>query len=81
MLFMHMSTLWHAGLHSGSIAIIRLSGADAFDMAHKVFRPSAAITRAPSAWQPKSHQIYHGHAVDAHGTALDEVPAEMSVCR
>ena len=62
----------HAGLQSGAIAIIRLSGDGAFATALKVFRPSSAALQAPT-WAPQSHRIYHGHAVDEQGAHIDEV--------
>ena len=61
-----------AGLQSGAIAIIRLSGCEAFALAKKLFQPSALAQQAPD-WMPQSHRIYHGHAVDESGNHIDEV--------
>lgn len=53
----------------GGIALIRMSGKDAFCLASKFFEPSQGIDlkRAPS------HTVYHGHWVDREGKILDEV--------
>ncbi len=62
----------------GSIAIIRMSGSGAMDVLRRVFRPAGAAAggngvqqRAP--WEPKSHRVYYGTAVDGSGANVDEV--------
>lgn len=50
------------------IGIIRISGPDALDIAHRIFQPSAGSC----SW--KSHHLYHGDVLCADGmTILDEV--------
>lgn len=73
------------GAAQGAVAIVRLSGEDATHVARSVFRPgpppaSAASARVASppaagapAWEPETHRVYYGHAVDAEGAPLDEV--------
>ncbi|KAK9808444.1 hypothetical protein WJX73_006534 [Symbiochloris irregularis] len=58
------------GLQSGAIAIIRLSGPDAFSIAQQIFVPSS---KPDLNFRPQTHRIYHGHAVDVEGSQLDEV--------
>ena len=60
--------LLHTGLQSGAIAIVRLSGSEAFTIAQRVFQPSGR-----GSFAPESHRIYHGHAVDESGSNIDEV--------
>ncbi|KXZ55825.1 hypothetical protein GPECTOR_2g1376 [Gonium pectorale] len=60
------------GMSHGSVAIIRVSGSDAVPTASKVFRPGG---RFRFDWQPKSHRVYYGTAVDGDETVLDEVLA------
>jgi tRNA modification GTPase len=69
------------GAQQGAVSIIRLSGGDAVGIAQAAFRPSgprAAAVQRPgqaksAAWQPESHRIYYGSAVDGQGGVLDEV--------
>lgn len=67
-----------AGGHSGSVAIIRLSGPQAIPMSAEVFVPgppksaSETLGDAP-AFQPQTHRIYYGHVIDASGSVVDEV--------
>lgn len=60
-----------AGGQQGSVGIIRVSGMEAFDMLHKVFRRYGE--KPAVAWKPKSHTVYYGEAIDPGGTVLDEV--------
>ena len=55
---------------SGAVAIIRLSGFEAFDIASSIFSSS---TRKAASGPFKSHRIYHGHVQDPRGSFLDEV--------
>ena len=71
------------GAAQGAVAIVRLSGEDATHVARSVFRPGpppasaspAARTpqQQPALWEPETHRVYYGHAVDAAGAPLDEV--------
>lgn len=72
------------GAQQGAVSIIRLSGDDAVPIAQRVFRPAgqpakqqqaAGQTAAAGAadWEPESHRVYYGRAVDAAGAMLDEV--------
>lgn len=65
----------YTGGHSGSVAIIRLSGPDAIAFSTKLFRPGppGSSPTAPPAFQPASHRIYYGHVVDAAGSTVDEI--------
>lgn len=58
-----------SGAHGqGAVSIVRISGMEALDVARRVFRlPSGR------AWEPKTHRIYYGNAIDHDGTVLDEV--------
>ncbi|GLC38814.1 hypothetical protein PLESTB_000713000 [Pleodorina starrii] len=58
------------GMSHGSVAIIRLSGTDAVAIASKVFRPGG---RFRFGWQPETHRVYYGTAVDGDERLLDEV--------
>jgi tRNA modification GTPase len=57
-------------LGEGGIALIRVSGAKAFEIADGCFRPSAAHARPPSA--AKTHTLHHGHIV-RQDAVVDEV--------
>ncbi|KAL0039327.1 hypothetical protein WJX79_003589 [Trebouxia sp. C0005] len=57
------------GAQQGSVAIIRLSGPDAVQIASSVFVPSSS----KKAWMPKTHRVYHGHVLDTEGGVVDEV--------
>lgn len=59
-----------AGASTGSVAIIRISGADALAIVGRVFRHKG---QPPSAWKPKSHRVYWGNAVDSNEATVDEV--------
>ncbi|KAL4857908.1 tRNA modification GTPase MnmE [Chlorella vulgaris] len=72
------------GSAQGAVSIIRVSGEAAVPIAQQVFTPqSAAATRRRraestaagerAAWQPESHKVYYGSALDAEGAVLDEV--------
>ncbi|GAX77543.1 hypothetical protein CEUSTIGMA_g4987.t1 [Chlamydomonas eustigma] len=58
------------GISQGSVAIIRLSGSEAVQMAARVFRPGGKFKFN---WGPESHRVYYGTAVDGEENALDEV--------
>ena len=58
-----------AGAQQGSVAIIRLSGPEAVQIAASVFKPSQGRT----SWAPKTHRIYHGYVLDGDGSIIDEV--------
>ena len=49
---------------AGGIAIVRVSGADAIEIADKIF--SADITAAPS------HTVHYGHVKNERGETVDE---------
>lgn len=61
------------GAAAGAVSIIRLSGVDAVGVAQQVFRPAGGSRAAGTAWEPESHRVYYGRAVDAAGSTLDEV--------
>ncbi|KAG2578603.1 tRNA modification GTPase MnmE-like [Panicum virgatum] len=55
-----------------AVGIVRLSGPDAVAVAGRVFRPARrAPAQAP--WQPRSHFVEYGLALDADGSVIDEV--------
>jgi tRNA modification GTPase len=54
------------------VGIVRLSGPDAVVVADRVFRPAGA-RRASAPWQPRSHFVEYGLALDADGSVIDEV--------
>jgi hypothetical protein len=56
----------------GSVAIIRVSGSDATQVAARLFRPGGKFQFN---WQPESHRVYYGKAVDADEAFIDEVSA------
>lgn len=55
-----------------AVGIVRLSGPDAVAVADRVFRPAGA-RRASAPWQPRSHFVEYGLALDADGGVIDEV--------
>eukprot|EP00897_Mesotaenium_endlicherianum_P004451 jgi/Mesen1/4033/ME000212S03056 len=57
-----------AGQQAG-VAIVRLSGPSAVDVAGRIFRPAKKGAR----WQPESHRVEYGWAVDEQGAVIDEV--------
>jgi len=57
-------------LGEGGLAVVRVSGARAFEIADRCFRSSRSNAIRPSA--VKSHTLHHGHIVHA-GSAVDEV--------
>ena len=59
------------GAAAGAVSIIRLSGGDAVAIAQAIFRLARGAGGAD--WQPESHRVYYGRAVDAGGGVLDEV--------
>ncbi|KAL4457553.1 hypothetical protein ABPG75_012418 [Micractinium tetrahymenae] len=61
------------GAAAGAVSIIRLSGADAVPIAQQVFQPAGGGRAAGNGWEPESHRVYYGRAVDAAGATLDEV--------
>ncbi len=65
-----------AGAQQGSVAIIRLSGPDAVQIASSVFVPSSSKKH----WTPKTHRVYHGHVLDAEGGIVDEVQTGTCIC-
>ena len=66
----------NAGAQQGSVAIIRLSGPDAVQIASSVFVPSSSKKQ----WTPKTHRIYHGHVLDTEGGVVDEVQTGTCIC-
>ncbi|KAG2494350.1 hypothetical protein HYH03_007407 [Edaphochlamys debaryana] len=54
----------------GTVAVIRVSGSEALAMAAKVFRPGG---RFRLGWEPETHRVYYGTAVDGDENLLDEV--------
>lgn len=54
-------------LGAGGIAVIRMSGAQAVDIAARVYRGSASLDAVPT------HTVHYGHIVAADGAVLDEV--------
>ena len=66
----------NAGAQQGSVAIIRVSGPDAVQIASSVFVPSSSKKH----WTPKTHRVYHGHVLDAEGGVVDEVRTGTSIC-
>lgn len=65
------------GAQQGAVSIIRLSGDDAVPIAQRVFSPAGQPAKqreaAAACWEPESHHVYYGRAVDAAGGVLDEV--------
>lgn len=64
------------GAQQGAVSIIRLSGDDAVPIAQRVFSPAGQPAKQQAAaarWEPESHRVYYGQAVDAAGGVLDEV--------
>lgn len=60
----------------GAIAIVRLSGCEAFSIAGRIFTPrrSSDLDNAEKNWQPKSHQASIGYIKNpSTGQVLDEV--------
>ncbi|NP_001356211.1 uncharacterized protein LOC100283042 [Zea mays] len=55
-----------------AVGIVRISGPDAVAVADRVFRP-AGTRRASTPWQPRSHFVEYGLALDADGSVIDEV--------
>lgn len=59
------------GMGGGAVAIIRISGSEAVEVAAKLFRPNG---RFQFNWRPASHRVYYGTAVDPEDEGvLDEV--------
>ena len=54
------------GMTNSGIGIVRISGADAFATADRVYRGKYRIS------EMKSHTIHYGHIED-HGNVIDEV--------
>jgi tRNA modification GTPase len=54
-------------LGEAGIGIVRLSGLKAEEIARRMFKPRRPLKR----W--RSHQLYLGHILDAHGQIIDEV--------
>ena len=59
------------GGQQGAVSIIRLSGPDAVDIAKQVFVPQTGGKNGT--WDPVSHRIYYGTAVDERASIIDEV--------
>jgi tRNA modification GTPase len=57
-------------LGEGGLAVIRVSGAKAFEIADRCFRPSSSKAARPSAG--RSHTLHHGHIVRGDAV-VDEV--------
>lgn len=72
-----MVCIMEPGGQQGSVGIVRVSGMNAFDMLPKVFRRRGE--RPPESWEPKSHRVYYGEAIDPGGAVLDEVCNHISV--
>jgi len=53
----------------GGISIIRISGADAIDIASKAFRASSKVSLS----DVPTHTIHHGHIISQNGKTIDEV--------
>lgn len=56
-------------MQKAAVAIVRVSGSEALDIAGKIFR----LRSKERTWNPKSHRVYFGDAVDPNGHVLDEV--------
>ncbi|KAM3271699.1 hypothetical protein ACQJBY_042104 [Aegilops geniculata] len=54
-----------------AVGIVRLSGADAVAVVRRVFRP--ARREEPAPWNPRSHFVEYGVALDGDGGVIDEV--------
>lgn len=52
---------------TGAIAVIRVSGRDAFSITDKIFRGKTPISEA------KSHTLHYGKIVDSDGNTIDDV--------
>ena len=56
----------------GGVGIVRLSGPEALAIARRIFRRASSREEAAD-WQPESHRLYYGHAVQPRtGQTLDE---------
>ncbi|EIE18915.1 tRNA modification GTPase TrmE [Coccomyxa subellipsoidea C-169] len=55
----------------GAVSIVRLSGAEAVQIAQQIFQPSGKMR--VQQWQPQSHRVHHGLLQDTNGSAIDEV--------
>jgi tRNA modification GTPase len=56
----------------GGVGIVRVSGPEALAIARRIFRRPGRRQDA-DAWQPESHRLYYGHAVQPRtGQTLDE---------
>ncbi|GBF90356.1 tRNA modification GTPase-like protein, partial [Raphidocelis subcapitata] len=53
----------------GSVAVIRISGAAAPEIASRVFWPGGHFKFG---WRPESHRVYYGSVVDSGGAVIDE---------
>uniref|UniRef100_A0A8R7QA99 tRNA modification GTPase MnmE n=1 Tax=Triticum urartu TaxID=4572 RepID=A0A8R7QA99_TRIUA len=53
-----------------AVGIVRLSGADAVAVVARVFRPAR---KDPAPWNPRSHFVEYGVALDGDGSVIDEV--------
>ncbi len=52
---------------AGGIAVIRISGSEAPEIAAKVYKGSAKLSEVPT------HTVHYGHIIDEEGRVLDEV--------
>lgn len=69
----------HAGPGSvGSVAVIRISGSAAVEVAANVFRPGG---RFKFDWRPRSHRVHYGTVVDDEENVLDEVRVHSALVR
>ncbi|MGB4215052.1 MAG: tRNA uridine-5-carboxymethylaminomethyl(34) synthesis GTPase MnmE, partial [Dethiobacteria bacterium] len=55
----------------GGIGIVRISGAEAFSIGKKVFKPRQK--QGPG--YPSSHHLYYGHIISSENEVIDEVLA------
>ncbi|RLM61277.1 tRNA modification GTPase MnmE isoform X1 [Panicum miliaceum] len=61
-----------------AVGIVRLSGPDAVAVAGRVFRPARrAPAPAQAPWQPRSHFVEYGLALDADGSVIDELQTHL----
>ena len=58
-------------LGEGALAVIRLSGRDALEVADQCFRPAGLQAVSPT--EATSHTIHYGHIIDTDNRPVDEV--------
>ncbi len=58
----------------GGVGIVRISGPEALTIALRLFRRPGKARPDADQWQPESHRLYYGHAIQPQtGQMLDEV--------